>query len=596
MYRKVMRQVSFVLILLLAAGASAATLQWDNGGASPLWNVAENWDPDGVPTAADTAQVYLPDANCVIDDSVAAECTTLYVGGAAEGVGYLDMTGGSLTMDGHLRVGHSSDREGLMIMSGGVANMGVVNGTNGRLWVGMNGTGTLIMRGGEMNVYDKIEIGKNASGVGIVYVEGGTMNFSGNSTDLEIATYGTGTFYMTGGVVNVQDNIKLAQGNTSTTSGVARLYLYGGTLNAGNLRNPNQIYGDPLVEIRAGVLTLPGDYTAMVNEYIDRGWIIAYDGLGVVDVTHTLDPNQTVVTGRPLPPELASHPAPRNRATVARPVTLAWQPGIYATSHDVYFGTDFNDVNAATVTEPLGVLVAQAQDANTFDPGPLALGQTYYWRVDEVNTVDPNAPYRGVIFQFTVADYVVIEDFESYNDLPTDDPNSHLVYYTWVDGYENPAVNGGAIGYLTGTSLETAVVHGGKQSVPLTYNNLAATYSEATVKLEDLGVETDWTKDGFQSLTLWFYGNPGNSTADVMYVKLFGPNDATGSKVVYDGEAVNLMTATWREWRIDLAGFNLDLSNVAKLGVGFERGLAGGSGVVLFDDIRASVAPAQEAQ
>ena len=44
----------------------------------------------------------------------------------------------------------------------------------------------------------------------------------------------------------------------------------------------------------------------------------------------------------------------------------------------MYFGTSFEDVNDADTTNPLGVLVSQAQDANTYDPGNLDFAQTYY--------------------------------------------------------------------------------------------------------------------------------------------------------------------------------------------------------------------------
>jgi len=576
MCRKVIHLIMFVLVLALAGGASAATIKWDNGGEGPLWSVPANWDPDGVPAAADTLQFYLPDANCVVDSSVAAECTTLYVGTGNAKPCYLDMTGGTLTLSGHIRVGEARDSNGVFIMSGGVADS-----TAGRLWVGMNGNGTFIMRGGVLNIYDKIEVGKNAPGTGTIYMEGGVMNLTGNSTDMEIGSYGKGTLQMTGGVINLQDNIKLAQGNATTTTGLGRLNLYGGTLNAGNLRNPaDGIYGTPLMDITEGMLTLPGDYRTLVNEYINRGWIVAYDGLGAVDVTYTVDPNRTTVTGRQLDAELAWDPAPRNRATVDRTVTLTWKPGAYAVSHDVYFGTDFNDVNEAARDNPLGVLVGQAQAEATYDPpGLLALGQTYYWRIDEVNDANAASPWKGVVFQFTVLDYIVVDDFESYNALPDTDEGSRPVYYTWMDGWADPSVNGAVIGYEEGNPMETKTIHGGAQSVPVAYDNTSAPYSEVSVNLADLPVGTDWSGDNLATLSLWFYGGPFNM-ADQMYVKL------NGVEVAYDGPAANLQQAAWQQWPISLAAFKIDLSNVTELVIGFTKSVAfGGRGTILFDDI-----------
>ena len=586
MFKKAICLISFILVLVLTGSAPAATYLWDNGGEGASWNVAENWDPDGVPSAADTAQINLselPDANCIIDSSVAADCETVSVGSNS----VLNMTGGTLTTGGHIRIGEPSDSNAVFIMSGGTATS-----LNGRLWVGMNGKGTFIMNGGELNIYEKIEIGKNASGNGTVYMYDGTMNFEGSSTDLEIATRGTGTFYIYGGVLNVQDNIKLAQGDSARTTGVARLYLYGGTINVGNLRNPDEIYGDPLMDITEGVLVLPGDYTSTVNEYINRGWIVGYGGLGTVNVTYAEDPGQTTVTAKMLDPELAWDPSPRHLDTVERTPdgpALGWTPGLYAASHDVYFAADFNDVNDANNVPGIWSSFKGNQVQSSFNPESLELGKTYYWRIDEVNELDPNSPWKGVVWEFTVADYMVVDDFESYNDIPDGEQGSNLVYYTWTDGYENPSVNGATMGYVTGLSLETEKVHGGVQSVPLAYSNSTATYSEVTVNLEDLAIGKDWSIDDFKILSLWFFGGPFNSPTEQMYLTL------NGAKVTYDGDLSNLQQATWQEWKVDLAAFEIELGNVTTLGIGFERtGPMGGFGTVLFDDIRLYISTDQE--
>jgi hypothetical protein len=68
----------------------------------------------------------------------------------------------------------------------------------------------------------------------------------------------------------------------------------------------------------------------------------------------------------------------------------------------VYFGTDFNDVSDASLDNPMDVLVSEGQDANTYDPGLLEFGQTYYWRVDEVNAPPDPIVSKGDIWSFTV--------------------------------------------------------------------------------------------------------------------------------------------------------------------------------------------------
>jgi len=570
MCEKVIYLISFVLVLALAGNALAATFQWDNGGDGPLWNVPENWNPDGVPSASDVAQVNIPDVNCLIDSYVTAECMVLDVG-YNQGPSYLNMTGGTLTTSGNLQIGRMSDSNGVFIMSGGTATS-----TNGRLWVGYNSYGTLIMTGGEMNIAgDKIEVGKNASSNGVIYMHGGTMNFSGSSCDLEIGKYGTGIVTITAGEINVDDTIKLGQGG-----GTGRIYLYGGTINAGSDKLP--MSATSVIDITEGTIVLEDkdDATPLINEYVGQGRIIGYGGLGRVVAIY--DGSVTMVTGRMPDPELAWDPNPRNRTIAERDLVLSWTPGLYAVSHDVYFGNNFDDVNDANNAPGVWPEFKGNQDPCSFDPGLLDFGQTYYWRVDEVNDLDPNSPWKGVVWEFTVADYIVVEDFESYNDIPVEEQGSNLVYNTWKDGYVvNPSVNGSAIGYVVGSTLEAGNVHGGKQSVPLAYNNTIATYSEVTVNIDDLVISRDWTIDNFKVLSLWFYGDMLNSPTEQMYVKL------NGVKVAYEGQLTDLQQITWQEWNVDLAAFGIDLSNVTELGIGFERTETfGGRGTILIDDIR----------
>jgi len=92
---------------------------------------------------------------------------------------------------------------------------------------------------------------------------------------------------------------------------------------------------------------------------------------------------------------------PVDEATGINPdVTLSWSPGIDANSHDVYFGTDFNDVNDAD-TSSSQYKANQAFDANSYDPCGLEFDTIYYWRIDEVNDSAPNSPWTGNIWSFT---------------------------------------------------------------------------------------------------------------------------------------------------------------------------------------------------
>lgn len=81
---------------------------------------------------------------------------------------------------------------------------------------------------------------------------------------------------------------------------------------------------------------------------------------------------------------------------------LTWTPGTQVAyspngGHDVFFGTDQSDVATATVANPKGVYQIR-QDPNSFSPGTLILGPTYYWRIDEVN--DSSGTVTGDVWSF----------------------------------------------------------------------------------------------------------------------------------------------------------------------------------------------------
>ena len=272
-------------------------------------------------------------------------------------------------------------------------------------------------------------------------------------------------------------------------------------------------------------------------------------------------------------PIYAREPSPEFGATdIAVDLSLRFRAGRAAVTHDVYLSSAEQaviDGNApvATVTEA------------SYGPLSLDLGTTYYWRVDEVNEAETPTTWQGDICNFTTQEYFVVDDFELYNDLNPDDPDSNRIFLTWIDGYDNPATNGSVVGYTMAPFAEQSIVHG-KQSMPLNYDNSTASYSEATANVADLQVGQDWTRHGIKALTLRFHGDPNNALQQ-MYVKV------NGSKVVYDGDAENISRTAWQMWYIDLSSLGVSLSNVTKLSIGFDRiGTVAGQGVVYFDGIR----------
>jgi hypothetical protein len=200
--------------------------------------------------------------------------------------------------------------------------------------------------------------------------------------------------------------------------------------------------------------------------------------------------------------------------------------------------------------------------------------------VDEVYN---GYPAKGPVWSFTVGDYLIIDDFESYID---NDAVGEAIWQHWMDGY-GTADNGAQVGYLVPPYCERTIVHGGAQSMPLLYANEAGvTNSEVSLTLTSL---RDWTTAGVGELSLWFRGDPANA-ADPLYVAI--SNDTgTPAVVAYDDPSAATVRS-WVQWRIALQAFadrGIDLTDVDKIGIGLgtKAGLtaAGGTGTIFIDDI-----------
>jgi len=105
-------------------------------------------------------------------------------------------------------------------------------------------------------------------------------------------------------------------------------------------------------------------------------------------------------------PALAAKPVPGDAVSdVPRNPVLKWMSGDFSQKHNLYFGTQWQDVNDASLAAPLHTVVAPGLDVNSFDPGRLAFDRTYYWRVDEVNGAPDSTVFKGKVWSFTVEPY-----------------------------------------------------------------------------------------------------------------------------------------------------------------------------------------------
>ncbi|UCE48035.1 MAG: discoidin domain-containing protein, partial [Phycisphaerales bacterium] len=133
----------------------------------------------------------------------------------------------------------------------------------------------------------------------------------------------------------------------------------------------------------------------IIDTYTAHGASPWWAWIGVDDITLT-----DVVFTRPT---VARGPNPEDEADdVPRDTVLSWTPGEFANKHDVYFGASFDDVNDADKSDRRGVLAGEGQIATTYDAGRLDFGQTYYWRIDEVNAPPDSTIFKGDVWSFTV--------------------------------------------------------------------------------------------------------------------------------------------------------------------------------------------------
>ena len=365
--RGVWSLVSLVLVLAAANICQAALINWDNNGGAgnQHWSEGTNWVGDVVPycdpitngTHSDDAQIILTGSNGVIydatdDDSGLPRYVYFIPIGVGAGVsGEMWMDGGSLYTPWGVHLnktgGANNTANSTLHMSGGLLYLGP--------WPGYIGA---------------------------------------QQGSLVVGRSGTSTVNMTDGTIKC-DSLQIPYATTPPAGTTGTVNLDGGLISARGTNAEPLIIGAGVLNITEGRLVLRGNKTTNVNGYISSNKIIAYPndtGRKVVNVDygHLSDAN-TTVTASLTAIEQAWNPQPIDtHPSVTQPVTLSWSPGTGATSHDVYLGTSFSDVDNGLVT-PV------TRDPNNYSPGGLNAGQTYYWRVDED---DGSTTHKGVVWSF----------------------------------------------------------------------------------------------------------------------------------------------------------------------------------------------------
>jgi hypothetical protein len=272
------------------------------------------------------------------------------------------------------------------------------------------------------------------------------------------------------------------------------------------------------------------------GKYAGGGWDGLIDDVRIYGKALTPEQIKKAMRGEP---DLAWGPQPVNEATtdIEKATPLTWSPGDKAAKHDVYLGTNQVAVESADRSDTTGIYRGR-QDPNTYTPPEgLQFGQTYYWRVDEFNT-DATLS-KGRMWSFTVAEYLIVDDFEAYDDF------CERIFYSWTDGFGYSADptcgvtlstgngTGSTVGNLAPPFAEQTIIHEGLQSMPMAYDNTGATgkarYSETQ---RQWASPQDWTRHGVKALTLWFRGLPAS-------VGSYSYNPGTGiHTMTADGEDI----------------------------------------------------------
>ncbi|MFZ2146192.1 MAG: LamG domain-containing protein [Sedimentisphaerales bacterium] len=216
-------------------------------------------------------------------------------------------------------------------------------------------------------------------------------------------------------------------------------------------------------------------------------------------------------------------------------VSLSWNPGGFAVSHDVYLGDNFDDVNAGAESTFQGNQVATffvAGFPGFAYPDGLVPGTTYYWRIDEVNDAEPNSPWKGDVWSLSIPPKT------AYNPNPAD--GAELVALdaklSWTGGF--------------GAKLHTVYFGDNFDDVSNASGGFpqgTATYNPGSLKV---GKTYYWRVDEFDVIDthkghVWSFTTqgavvslkPSNGAVDVKQTQIlsWSPGDNAASHQVYFG-------------------------------------------------------------
>ena len=404
-----------------------------------------------------------------------------------------------------------------------------------------NGASALVVKSGDTITYDsriRIPDGNTVVEAGGTLIFKARLDFDGGD---ELHIYGTvisedtckfpdssgyqgvKAFIYNGGLWDAQDIENRAGGEEAAGGGRGDwITLFSGSTLIVRTRygDGHQFY-DPSFWIEDGSL-LPGE----------EGQEISFEDLdgGAVQITN----------GQPQAIPYARSPDPADGAMhLDTWINLGWKAGDFAVSHDIYLGENYDDVNNAA---PDSDLFRGNQTAAFYVAGfpgfaypeGLVPGTTYYWRIDEVNQADPNSPWKGDVWSFSIVPNTAYDPSPA-NGAEVEDPNT--VTLSWTPGF--------------GAKLHTVYLDDDYEEINNATGGMmqgAATYSPGPLEREKVYY---WRVDEFDAVVthkgdVWTFTTPGavghprpsNAAADVaMNATLsWTPSDSAASHELYLGK------------------------------------------------------------
>ena len=236
----------------------------------------------------------------------------------------------------------------------------------------------------------------------------------------------------------------------------------------------------------------------------------------------------------------AVNPSPADGAIdVPVDVSLSWIEAEFATGRELWLGKPgaIEKVDPA----PLGT---------TYTPN-LGLGEAYEWRVDQVG---PSGTVTGQTWTFTTADYLIVDDFQSYE-------NDEGLRSAWVDNIDEAGVE-----YVL-------LASGENNSMRFEFQNQYSPYFTEITRIFDSS--QDWTAQSVEELSLSFVGENENME-HLMYLTL---EDAVGRSFKVEHPYTHACQSdSWRQWTIALGQFSngVDLTSVKKITIGLGDGTDSG--------------------